>query len=214
MSKIGVFDSGVGGKSVAKAIKEALPNHTIIYKNDVKNMPYANKNPEELYKLVKPILLQLASEGCEIIVIACNTVSTTIYDKLKLDIKVPLLKVEPLVNIASKQSKTGVIAVFATPTTLGSPRYKKLKAVYAKGKKVLEPDCSDWSYMIETNLIDEQKIINTVKSVCELNADALVLGCTHYHWIEKLIKQTAGSGVKVIQPEKYIVAKLKKRLRS
>ncbi len=208
--KIGVFDSGIGGLSVVNAIKLALPECQIVFKNDAKNLPYGNKDPVVLYSLVEPILKNLVENGCKIIVVACNTVTTTLINKLRQNIAVPLIGMEPMVKPASKKTKSGVIAVFATPTTLSSSRYSDLKNNYAQNIKVLEPDCSDWSTMIEANAIDNQKIINTVNLVCDIGADTLVLGCTHYHWIEDLIKQIAGDRAEVLQPEPFVINQLKK----
>jgi glutamate racemase len=212
MRKIGVFDSGVGGLSVVYALQEAVTDVEIIFKNDTKNVPYGDKSPKLLLKLVLPILTELIDEGCETIVIACNTVTTTLIEDLRKQIKVPLIGMEPMIKPASNMSKTKTIAVCATPTTLSSNRYKWLKEEYAKGVKVLEPDCSNWSYMIETNQIDRQKIEDLVDSLCEQNADVIVLGCTHYHWIEDIIRETAGEKVKVLQPEQQVITRLKQVL--
>lgn len=208
--KIGVFDSGVGGQSVVNAIKKALPEHQVIYKSDSKNVPYGNKSIKEIHKLVLPILNTLSNLGCEVIVIACNTVSTNLIEELRKEINIPLIAMEPMVKPAVKLTKTGTIAVCATPRTLSSKRYNKLKQYYAKETKVIEPDCSDWSYMIESNTIDQQKIKKLTKYVCNKGADVIVLGCTHYHWIEEDIKQIASNYATVLQPELPVIKQLKK----
>lgn len=207
--KIGVFDSGIGGLSVAQAIEKALPEHEIIFVNDKENVPYGTKRPAELLRLVEPILQGLAQGGCGVIVVACNTVSTTIIKDLRQKLAVPLIAVEPMVKPAAKRTETGVIAVCATPTTLASKRYAWLKEEYAKSVQVIEPDCSDWAYMIEHNAVEESKIRVRIEEVLAENADVIVLGCTHYHWIEELIKgMTRGKAV-VIQPEPAIIRRLK-----
>lgn len=208
--KIGVFDSGVGGLSVAKAIEAALPNEEIVYREDHDNLPYGTKTATELYSLVVPILESMAAEGCRVIVIACNTVTTTIIQKLREKLDVPLVGIEPMVKPAALQTKSGVIAVCATPTTLASDRYKWLKNEYAKGVRILEPDCSDWSTMIENDEINYQKIAERIEDVCIEGADVIVLACTHYHWIQDTIKTIARDRAVVIQPETAIVAQLKR----
>lgn len=206
---IGVFDSGVGGQSVVNAIKKELPELEIIYAEDRKNIPYGTKSPDELFRLVLPILSNLA-EKTEVIVVACNTVSTTLIEQLRQHIKIPLIAMEPMVKPAAMATKSGVIAVCATPTTLASKRYKWLKDTYAPGLKILEPDCSDWASMIEANVTDKIKINRRITDVCKKNADIIVLGCTHYHWIEKDIQKIADSyGAKVIQPEQAVIKQLK-----
>lgn len=206
--KIGVFDSGVGGLSVANAIKEALPNYEVILKEDKQNVPYGLKKPDELFELVMPIIQSLIDEGCKVIVIACNTVTTTIITKLRQRISIPLVGIEPMVKPAAKVTKSDVIAVFATPATLSSIRYKWLKQEYAPGLVILEPDCSDWSYMIENNQVDKDKIRKLVLGVLDKKADVIVLGCTHYHWIEKEIISIAKARASVLQPEQAVIKQL------
>lgn len=208
--KIGVFDSGVGGLSVVKAIESALPMAEVIFVHDNKNVPYGNKSPEELYGLVLPILNMLSKQGCDVIVIACNTVTTTIVKWLRKEISVPIIGMEPMVKPAAEKTKSGIIAVCATPATLASKRYRWLKNNYAKNLKIIEPDCSKWSYLIETKQIDRRHIEKQIIDVCESAADIIVLGCTHFHWIEGIIRQIAQSYAEVLQPEKPVILQLKR----
>lgn len=211
MTKIGVFDSGVGGDSVAKAIRVALPEHEVIYVTDRENIPYGTKTKKQLRKLVLPILNKL-SKSCDVIVVACNTVSTLLIQDLRKEIRVPLIAMEPMVKPAAELSQTGTIAVCATPATLGSKRYQWLKNTYAQDIKVLEPDCSDWALLIENKQIDRSHIHEQIDSVCEKGADVVVLGCTHYHWIEDIVLEETRGRAKVIQPEKPVIEQLKRVL--
>lgn len=208
---IGVFDSGVGGQSVASAVKKAFPTADVVYVADTKNIPYGTKTPDELLQLVSPILNKL-SIHCDAIVVACNTVSTTIIKPLREQIHTPLIAVEPMIKPAAAITKSGTIAVCATPTTLASKRYGWLKDEYAKELTVLEPDCSDWSYMIETKQMDRRYIEEQINDVCEQGADVIVLGCTHYHWIEDIIRDIANDRAVVIQPEQAVVKQLERVL--
>jgi len=210
--KIGVFDSGVGGKAFADAIERALPEAEVVLKEDKDNLPYGDKTPEELLKLTLPILQQLVSEGCEVIVIACNTVTTNIINELRQKLSVPLIGTEPMIKPAAEQTKTGVIGVCATPATLKSKRYTELKELYAKDVKVIEPDCSDWARMIEDNQVNHQKLEETLSNLTDANADVVVLGCTHYHWIQDTLQQYAKDKAIVIQPEQAVIAELKRVL--
>lgn len=207
--KIGVFDSGVGGLSVATAIEKAMPEAEVLFRNDKKHLPYGSKPPAEILGYVLPILQQLVKEGCQVIVIACNTVSTTLIRDLREQLDVPLIAVEPMVKPAAAMTKTRVIAVCATPTTLASQRYAWLKATYAKDIKVVEPDCSDWTRMIEDNQVNENIIKDKINAAIEQGADVIVLGCTHYHWIEDQINSIADGRAKVIQPEPAVIQQLK-----
>lgn len=212
--KIGVFDSGVGGLSVVRAIEQALPDYEIIFKNDHEHVPYGTRSPEEILSFILPIFEELASAGCQVIVVACNTVSTTLIKELRERFSVPLIAMEPMIKPAALQTKTKIIAVCATPTTLASPRYQWLKATFAQGIQVLEPDCSDWSFMIEHNQIDDQKVSERIGEVVAQGADVIVLGCTHYHWIQDKIQTIAANRAKVIQPETAIVTQLERVLQS
>lgn len=206
--KVGVFDSGIGGLSVAKAIEKALPELEILYREDHENLPYGSKAPAELLQLVAPILEDMAQGGCQVIVIACNTVSTNIITELRERISVPLVALEPMVKPAAEQTKSGVIAVCATPATLKSERYAWLKQTYAPDVQVLEPDCSDWAFMIEQSQVDSQKIADRMNEVLDQGADVIVLGCTHYHWIESEIQELAADRATVIQPEAAVITQL------
>ena len=113
-----------------------------------------------------------------------------------------------MVKPAAQFTKTGIIAVCATPLTLASKRYAWLKETYAKGIKVLEPDCSDWSHMIEHHQVDQQRIAERINKVLDEGADVIVLGCTHYHWIETEISAIAAGRARVLQPEQPVIKQL------
>jgi glutamate racemase len=185
--KIGVFDSGIGGLSVANSIKQALPQHEIIFKDDAKHLPYGTKTPDEILSFCLPVLQSLVEDGVGVIVVACNTVSTNLIEPLRKLLPVPLIGMEPMVKPAAEQTKTGKFIVCATPRTLQSDRYAWLKETYAQNIEVIEPDCSDWTTRI-------------------------VLGCTHYHWIEQEIQQVAKGRAMVLQPEVPVIEQLKRVL--
>jgi glutamate racemase len=208
--KIGVFDSGVGGQSVANAIEAALPDDEVLFRNDPEHVPYGLRTPVEILELLTPIFQKLIDDGCQVIVIACNTVSTTLVPALRERFDVPLVALVPMVKPAARLTKSGIIAVCATPATLTSPRYAELKEQFASNVKVLEPDCSDWAYMIEHDRIDETKIASRIGEVLDEGADVIVLGCTHYHWIEAEIKALARGRATVLQPEEAIIRQLKR----
>lgn len=209
MSVIGVFDSGIGGLSVANAIRAALPNDEVIFVSDRQHVPYGDKPPEVVLGYVVPILEDLVRQGCAVIVIACNTVTTNHITELRRRIPVPLIGIEPMVKPAAAATKTGVIAVCATPATLRSSRYHQLKQQYAQGITVLEPDCTAWAYAIEHNQLNKAHLSKQITDLCNQGADVIVLGCTHYHWIEEVIRQIAAERSVVVQPEQPVIRRLK-----
>ncbi len=210
---IGVFDSGVGGLSVAQALERAFPEQTILYRDDREHVPYGSKSPDEVLGYVEPILLGMVADGCQLIVIACNTVSTTLITDLRKKISVPLVAMEPMVKPAAELTRTGVIAVCATPATLRSSRYAWLKQTYAADCTILEPDCSDWAAMIEAKQIDREKIAARITDCLQQRADIIVIGCTHYHWIEQEIVELAQGRAEVIQPESAITRRVEALLK-
>lgn len=211
--KIGVFDSGVGGLSVVRAIQKELPELEVTYKDDKEHVPYGTRSIKEIHGFIKPIFQEFVDEGCKTVVVACNTVTTNLIGQLREEFDVPMVGMEPMVKPASGSTKTGIIAIFATPRTLSSQRYAWLKTEYAKGIQVLEPDCSEWALMIEDNKVEREKIVMIIEEVISRGADEIVLGCTHYHWIELLIKEIADGRAEVIQPEKPAIVQLKRVLR-
>lgn len=205
---IGVFDSGVGGRSVARAIERDFPTDTVIFVNDSQHVPYGDKTPEQVLSFVVPILEDLVQQGCQTIIIACNSVTTMLIAQLRAVIPVPLIGMEPMVRPAAALTQTKTIAVCATPMTLASKRYQWLKESYATGITVLEPECNTWAYMIEHNEVNEALIRSQIEHVCWAGADVIVLGCTHYHWIEDTIQEIAAHKATVIQPEQAVIARL------
>lgn len=210
--KIGVFDSGVGGLSVVNAIKRALPELVIDYREDREHVPYGNKPMGEVYGYVLPILQAIVAGGAQVIVIACNTVTTNLIEKLRKELSVPLIGMEPMIKPAAAQTKTGVIAVCATPATLRSRRYAYLKDTFAADFRVLEPNCSDWAAMIEQSAVNKDVIADRLGAVLTEKADVIVLGCTHYHWIEQEIREIAAGKALVLQPETPVLTELKRVL--
>lgn len=214
MTKIGVFDSGIGGLSVAQAIEKAFPEDTVLFLNDSQHVPYGNRTAEEITTLAVPILHELVEQGSEVIVVACNTVTTNIIEELRPLMPVPLIGMEPMIKPAVGLTKSTIIAVCATPATLASPRYAWLKDTYAKNINVIEPDCSNWSAMIEANKLDRAFVTDQIDEVCRRGADVIVLGCTHYHWIQEEIQKASRGRAVVIQPEEAIISRLKQVIKT
>jgi glutamate racemase len=210
--KIGVFDSGIGARHVINAIREELPGLEIIYKDDKAHVPYGNRSIDEIHGFVRPIFQEFVDEGCRVVVVACNTVTTNLIKQLRGEFDIPMVGMEPAIKPATEMTKSGIIAVCATPRTLSSERYAWLKNEFAQGIEVLQPDCSDWAMMIENNSVEREKVAEQIENVVSKKADVIVLGCTHYHWIEELIKQIAAGRAAVIQPEKPVIEQLKRVL--
>ena len=208
--KLGVFDSGIGGKAMAASLAMAFPESTTLVVDDHKNVPYGSKTAEEIFLLTDAAIQPLLENECDVIVIACNSATMAAIDKLRA--KYPdqiFVGLEPMVKPAALLTKTGVIAVCATPATLGSARYQWLKETYATGVNVLEPDCSTWAKMIQDGEIDREKIENNMRECLEKGADVIVLGCTHYHWIKNMVIEMVAGRATVLEPSEAIARRVR-----
>lgn len=209
MVKIGVFDSGIGGQAVAEKLQKLFPSVEIVSINDSENVPYGTKLPAQIVTLTKAAILPLIKAKCDAIVIACNTATTTAISELRIAYpNVRFVGIEPMIKPAARYSRSGVIAVLATPSTLKSHRYADLKRQWAARLTVLEPDCSNWASLIEHGQSNRIDVESTVKSINRWGADVIVLGCTHYHWLKDRVQRAAGPGVHVLEPSDAIGARL------
>ncbi len=207
--KLGVFDSGIGGEAIAASLRTAFPEAEIEIVNDRKNVPYGSKSPGQIIALTDTAIQPLLALGCDIIVLACNSASAAAIETLRATYpEQKFIGLEPMVKPAAAMSKSKIIAVCATPATLASNRYQRLKQTYATNIAVLEPDCSDWAHMIEHDRIDPLIVRHTIEDVCDQGADVVVLGCTHYHWIKELIEETTRGRAAVIDPSDAIARRV------
>jgi glutamate racemase len=211
--KLGVFDSGIGGEAVAAALRATYPDAKIVTVNDKAHVPYGNKTPTEVLSLTKAALQPLLSSDCDIIILACNTATAlTIVHLRKQYPQQKFIGIEPMIKTAAALTKTGTIAVCATPATLKSNRYHDLLKKYGSELKVIEPNCATWAYMIECDQINHDSIKRTITNVCDQGADVIVLGCTHYHWLkENIILATAGRAA-VLEPSEAIGRRIQQLL--
>ena len=203
--KIGVFDSGVGGEAVAEELRRLIPNAMVISINDHANVPYGNRPRYEIIKLTRAAIKPLVDIGCDAIVIACNTATTNAIQLLRQEFpNQKFVGIEPMVKTASSLTKTGKIAVLATPATLKSNRYNALKEEWASDLEVYEPDCSSWAELIEAGRVDEIDLKETVQPLIECGVDVFVLGCTHYHLFKEALIEIVGEEVAILEPSNAI----------
>lgn len=203
--KLGVFDSGIGGRSIADHLQRDYPESEIVYASDREHVPYGNRSSDDVVALTDTAIQPLLAAQCDVIILACNTATAAAIETLRQRYpRVPFIGLEPMVKPAAALTKTGVIAICATPSTLASVRYKKLKQKYTQSTRVIEPDCSQWALMIETDRVDHKVIANTIESALDKGADVIVLACTHYHWIKEDIIALANDRAVVIDPSEAI----------
>lgn len=211
--KLGVFDSGIGGEAIAKSLRGAFPDATVLYVHDSAHMPYGSRTATDVIALTNTAVQPLLEQDCDCIVIACNTATTLAISYLREHYPShKFIGIEPMIKPAALATKTNVIAVCATPATLESDRYHALLLQYAHGKTIIEPDCSEWAYMIEKNEIDTEKIEVQINNCIAEGADVVVLGCTHYHWIKEMIESLAHGKALVLEPSEAIARQVSKLL--
>ena len=203
--KIGVFDSGKGGLAVAEALAALLPDAEIITTDDHAHVPYGGRPAEEIIALTTAAIQPLLGASCDVIVIACNTATTVAIASLRS--RYPqqhFVGIEPMVKPAAAHTKTGRIAVLATPATLQSQRYAELKTTWANDVRVVEPHCDNWATAIEQAQEATLPIEETITALVEQSVDTIVLACTHYHWVKERIQAAAGREVVVLEPSDAI----------
>lgn len=211
--KLGVFDSGIGGEAVAASLRNAFPDADIMVVNDHDNVPYGSKSPEQIRFLTNAAIQPLLAADCDIIVIACNSASAAAIEGLRQRYPSQVfIGLEPMVKPAAALTKTGTIAVCATPATLASERYRRLVEKYAANTKIIEPDCSRWAYMIENDQINRNEIVRTVNECCNVGADVIVLACTHYHWIKDMVSEIAAGRAQILEPSEAIGRRVRELL--
>lgn len=209
--KIGVFDSGIGGEAIAASLQGHFPDAHIVTVDDHAHLPYGDKSYEEIRTLTNTAIQPLL--GSDGIVIACNSATAAAIDWLRQTYPhQKFIGLEPMVKPAAQQTKSGVIAVCATPATLAGERYKTLKETYAAKITVLEPDCRTWARMIEDNVMNEQILKTQITALLDQQADVIVLGCTHYHWIKEDIMQLTGNRAIIIDPSDAIADRVRELL--
>lgn len=185
--KIGIFDTGTGGKLVAKRLKKLLPQHSYITAIDREHAPYGNRSPEEIITLTDAAIQPLLS--CDIIVLACNTATTNAIGSLRQRYPdVCFIGFEPMIKSAAAFTKRHHITLLATNATKQSQRLRALISEYATGVRIDTPDTRAWAQMIDQGLADDIVLDEVSASVAD-GSDVIVLGCTHYLAIKRRLQR-------------------------
>ena len=204
MSKqpIGIFDSGVGGTSIWKAINQLLPHEHTIYLADSKHAPYGNKAKKKIIELSVKNTELLLDKGCKLIVVACNTATTNAIQYLRDSYKVPFIGIEPAIKPAALNTESKTIGILATKGTLSSELFHRTTDIYSEGIEVLEQEGEGIVSLIERGLLNSDEmtalIENYVGPMINAGIDHLVLGCTHYSYLIPQLKTYLPDHVKII----------------
>lgn len=194
-SPIAFFDSGVGGLTVLDKVKKILPNENFIFYGDTAHVPYGDKSKEQLIEYARPILKFFEQKGCKAVVMACNTTSSVIYDTIKNDYDFRLYPIVQSVAKILSGLKVDKLGVFATKATIESGAYQKEISKYNKSIKVYGQYCPHWVNIVENNMINtkeaEDIIKNDLDKMLENTPEKIVLGCTHYPYLTKVLSKFA-----------------------
>ncbi len=210
---IGIIDSGIGGLSIWKEVGKLLPNESTIYISDAKNLPYGEKNEEQVYRLAKRLVQYLIAAKVKLIVVACNTITVSALDRLRADFPdMPLVGTVPVVKAAASVSKTKRIGVLSTNRTAESEYQKRLISEFASDCFVLNSGTNTLVPMVEAGDIDQEGLIQALQPFIDAHVDTLALGCTHFPFLKSEIQQILGKNVNVMDSGEAVARQVKRIL--
>jgi len=204
---LGLFDSGLGGLSVLRAVRAQLPHASVLYFGDNGHIPYGARPLAQVRAFSHAITRFLAGRGAQVVVVACNTASAAALATLRQAPEfagLPFVGMEPAVKPAAQTTRTGVVGVLATPATFQGELYASVVERFAQGVTVLQQVCPGLVQQIEAGQLDtpetEVMLRGWLQPMLAQGIDALVLGCTHYPFVIPTIERICGPGVRVIDP--------------
>lgn len=204
--KIGLYDSGVGGLTVLKALEEIMPDAEYLYFGDLKNMPYGEKTPEELIKIADGIFKFFEKKNVEAVVMACNTTSANVYEVLKNNYS---FKIYPIIQSCAKViagMPVKKIGILATNATINSHAYSRELKKYNPDLEVFETACPEWVKIVEGGFQNEPESLESIKKyvdeMMKNKPDKIILGCTHYPYLMDVLAKFAPKDL-FIDPSKY-----------
>jgi glutamate racemase len=217
VNPIGVFDSGIGGLTVVKALRDLLPNENIFYLGDTARVPYGNKSAETVKRYALELAELLMRENAKAIVVACNTVSSVAIPKLRASTPVPVIGViEPGANAAIAHTRNRHVGVIGTRATIRSGAYENALRALNVHVRVSSRACPLLVPLIEEGLLDDKLTDLTLARYLEpLTADGidtLVLGCTHYPLLVPAIARALGNKVHIIDSARNCARAVKELL--
>ncbi|MDE5637188.1 MAG: glutamate racemase [Alistipes sp.] len=194
---IGVYDSGLGGLSVWRELRRALPDESLTYLGDGKNCPYGSRPREEVRLLADDAVACLLAEGCKMVVVACNTATAAAIDFLREKYpSVPIVGLEPAVKPACLETRSGVVGVLATERSLDGEPFRRTASRYGSGIEVITAPGRGFVELVEQSREDtpeaEACVRAAVGEMLDRGADRIVLGCTHYPFLRHVIERVIG----------------------
>ncbi len=201
---VGFMDSGLGGLSVLRHAVQMAPHLRYLYYADSSYCPYGPKEAEQVRTRVAHMAGILLEAGAGVLVLACNTASAAALDWLRQQVRVPVVGMEPAVKPASEATRNGRIGVLATPGTLEADRFRKLLMRYAKDVRVHAATAPGFVSLVEAGCLEgpevEALVSDSLAPLVARKVDTLVLGCTHYPFLEPMLRRHLGPHVQIVDP--------------
>lgn len=202
---IGIFDSGVGGLTVARAVTDQLPNESILYVGDLEHSPYGPKSIAEVREYALAVLDDLVGQGVKMLVIACNTASSAMLRDARERYDVPVIEViQPAVRRAVATTRNGRVGVIGTEGTISSRAYNDAFAA-APHLELFTAACPRFVEFVEAGITSGPELLAVAESYLaplrEAGVDTLVLGCTHYPFLKGAISYVMGEGVSLVSSD-------------
>ena len=201
---IGIYDSGLGGLSVAREIRAMMPGEDLVYVADSAWCPYGERSREEIMARASFVTDALAARGCKMIVLACNTATIAAIDNLRRTHAFPIVGMEPAIKPAVESTRSRTIAVLATTASLKGEKFRQLVERFAvpAGVRVIPVACPGLVELVETGRTDSSEAIALAgRYIAPLSAekvDTIVLGCSHYPFLLPVLRTLAGPGIRFI----------------
>lgn len=193
---VAVFDSGLGGISVLRRLVDVLPHEDFVYVGDSAHNPYGERSPSQILNLSRQIVDGLVREGAKAVVIACNTATSVAAATLRRELStIPIVGVEPALKPATEHDPHRRILVMATPVTLRLDKYQQLAKAYGSDSEVISVPCAGLAKRIEQGRLDEADLREMISSLVGRyrgTVDSVVLGCTHYPFVARQIREVIG----------------------
>lgn len=204
---IGLFDSGIGGTTIWKAINSILPNENTLFLADSANAPYGQKTKEEIIRLSKKNIEWLLNHNSKLIIVACNTATTNAITELRNTYNVPIIGIEPAIKPAAIHTKTGKVGVLATQGTLISSKYAEAQTLYPNVVFVNKIGYNIVQLIEDGKLFSkelENLLIEYISPMINENIDYLVLGCTHYPYLMPILNNFLPKHITVIDSSEAV----------
>lgn len=213
---IGVLDSGIGGVSVLRAIRQRLPAIDLAYVADSAHVPYGGHSERFIRERSRRIAAFLIAQGAGMLVVACNTATAAAVPALRRRLGVPIVGMEPAVKPAAAATRSGVVGVLATVGTLRSARFAALLDRFGAGVTVLTEPCPGLVEAVERGELRSMRtrrmVARHLAPLLRRGADTIILGCTHYHFLRPVIEQAAGDDIVVIDTGDAVARQVQRRL--